>query len=98
MVIVASLENAVVPAPVKVVTVVAAVVPVKFTLPALLTEATVRPVPEILAVALAATLSEAAELKSAAFKVPPLTVIPEVFTREPAEVVRVPAVTVVVPE
>jgi len=98
LVIVASLENAVVPAPERVVTVVAADVPVKFTLPALLTEATVRPVPETLAVALAATVSEAAELKSAAFKVPPLTVMPEVFTRDPAEVVRVPAVTVVVPE
>jgi len=98
LVIVASLENAVVPAPVKVVTVVAAVVPVKFTLPALLTEVTVRPVPETLAVALAATESEAAELKSTAFKVPPLTVTLEVFARDPAEVVRVPADTVVVPE
>jgi len=98
LVIVASLENAVVPAPERVVTVVAADVPVKFTLPALLTEATVRPVPETLAVALAATVSEAAELKSAAFKVPPLTVMPEVFTRDPAEVVRIPAVTVVAPE
>ena len=62
LVIVASLENAVVPAPERVVTVVVADVPVKFTLPALLTEATVRPVPETLAVALAATVSAAEEL------------------------------------
>ena len=98
LVIVASLENAVVPAPERVVTVVAADVPVKFTLPALLTEATVRPVPETLAVALAATVSAAEELKSAAFKVPPLTVMPEVLAMDPAEVVRIPAVTVVAPE
>jgi hypothetical protein len=97
LVIIASLENEVVPAPDNVVTVTAAVVPVKFTLPALLTEATVRPVPETLAVALAATVSEAEELKSAAFKVPPLTVMPEVLARDPADVVNVPRVTVVAP-
>ena len=96
--IIASLENAVVPAPDRVVTVVAAVVPVKLTLPALLTEATVRPAPETLAVALAATVSAAAELKLAAFKVPPLTVMPEVLARDPADVVNVPSVTVVAPE
>ena len=70
-------EKAVEPEPDRLLTVTAADVPVKFTLPELVTAPTVLAA-EILAVALAATLSEAAELKSTAFKVPPLTAMEEV--------------------
>jgi len=94
----ALLEKALVPAPAKLAAVMVPVLPVKLTLPALVIPPTVRPVPETLAVALAATLSEAAELKSAAFKVPAVTVMPEVFAKDPADVVSVPSVSVVVPE
>ena len=69
--------NAVEPDPVKEVREAPAVVPVKFKLPELFTAPTAL-VPETLAVALAAILSEAAELKLTAFKVPALTAIDEV--------------------
>ena len=70
-------EKAVEPDPVKEVREAPAVVLLKFKLPELVTAPTAL-VPEILAVALAAILSEAAELKLTAFKVPPLTAMEEV--------------------
>jgi hypothetical protein len=91
-------EKLVVPAPFKVPTVTVPVLPVKFNVPFAVTVLSVKPVPEILAVALVVTFSATLLPRSTAFKVAVLfTVTPEVEAKAPAAVASVPAFTVVAP-
>jgi hypothetical protein len=91
-------EKLVVPAPAREAIVIAPVLPVKFNVPFAVTAPRVKPVPEILAVALVVTFKAAELLTSTAFKVAVLfTVTPEVEAKAPAAVASVPAFTVVAP-
>ena len=97
-VMLASDEKLVVPAPAREATVIAPVLPVKFNVPFAVIAPRVKPVPEILAVALVVTFSATLLPRSTAFKVAVLfTVTPEVVARAPAAVASVPAFTVVAP-
>ena len=100
-VIVALAPKVVLPAPARETTVIVPE-PVKFKALssvafALLSAPTVSPLPVIVALAVTSRVSVAAELKLAAERMAPLTVMLVVLARAPAAAVRVPAETVVAP-